>query len=116
MISRPLRIVAMIATAIILASFGFFVVDQARESSNRQVRRLKAESPDPGERAERVRERRHGTARELIDDANDILLKPFAGIVDSGSIWVQRIVPGGLALLLYGLALTLLAGYLPKRF
>ena len=115
MISRPLRIIGMVATAVVLASFGFFVLDEVRESSDEQVRRLKTESPDPSDRVERARERKNGAVREAIDDANDALVKPFTGIVDSDSVWVERIVTGGLAALLYGVVLTMLAGYLPKR-
>jgi hypothetical protein len=52
--------------------------------------------------------------RERIDDANDIVVKPFTGIVDSGSIWAQRGVPALLAFLVFGVALRLLAAYIGR--
>ena len=60
---------------------------------------------------ERARERRHGDVRELIDDGNDILVAPFTSVSDSDEIWVQRAVPAVLALLLYGVVLTIVAAY-----
>ena len=50
-----------------------------------------------------------------MDDANDVLLGPFAGIVDSDDRWVTHGVPAMLALLLYGLCLGMLANMLPKQ-
>ena len=52
--------------------------------------------------------------REAIDDANDLLLQPFSGLVNSPSNWVMHGVPALLALLVYGLGLGLLANSLPK--
>jgi hypothetical protein len=46
--------------------------------------------------------------REAIDDANDVLLSPFADAgAGSESRWVRRTVPAALALLVYGLGLGL---------
>ena len=69
-------------------------------------------APTPGEEA--ARERRNGGARELIDDANDVLLAPFANLIDSDNGWVHHGVPAVLALLLYGVGLGLLANMLPR--
>jgi len=71
--------------------------------------------PAPAPAAEHAREKKHGQLRELIDDANDLLLSPFAGAVGSEDAWVKRIVPTVLALLAYGLGLMLLANFLPRR-
>ena len=38
-----------------------------------------------------------------MDDVDDVLLSPFTGIVDSTNIWVRRLVPLALALLIYGI-------------
>ena len=66
----------------------------------------------PSAAGERERERRHGQPREAIDDVNDVLLKPFAGISQNAdSRWVQRGVPSGLGLLVYGVLLGFLARY-----
>ena len=130
MISKPLRILAMVLTAIILISFGLFAVDEIRGGSEGQQEKIRdsriggerrdrrADEPktvSPRDAAERRRENDHGAVREFIDDADDLILSPFAGFVDSGSIWVQRLVPGGIGLLLYGLLLTILAGFLPRK-
>ena len=36
-----------------------------------------------------ITEKAHGKVREGIDDANDVLVSPFSGVVDSKSIWVE---------------------------
>ena len=54
---------------------------------------------------------------EWVDDANDVLLKPFASIADSSSSkWVRRTVPALLALIVYGLGFGMLARVAAGRF
>jgi hypothetical protein len=112
-----LRLVAIVSCAIVVIGFIAFASDAATEGSSKQVQRIEQamDEPAPAAGAEQTREKRHGKIRETIDDANDVLLKPFAGVVDSNDAWVRRIVPTVLALLTYGLGLTLLANVLPKR-
>ena len=112
-----LRIVAIVACAIVAIGFFAFANDEATQGSSKQVQRIQQAMDDPAPSAneEQLRQRRHGKVRETIDDANDVLLKPFAGIVGSNDPWVTRIVPTVLALLVYGLGLTLLANLLPRR-
>jgi hypothetical protein len=122
-IGSVLRLVSVVAALVVVVSFGLFALDQAREGSDQTLARLEGgEGPkgdakrninqaDPPPRIERARERRHGDVRELIDDANDIVVKPFTGIADSGSIWAQRGIPALLAFLIFGVALRLLAAY-----
>jgi len=118
------RILAVIAASIVTLSFVFFAVDQSREGSENQVRAVdskdtKARSEavidtiNPGPRIERLREQSHSDVRELIDDGNDVLLSPVAGIIDSGSFWARRLVPGAIGLLVYGALGLLLANMLP---
>jgi hypothetical protein len=111
-----LRIVAVVACAIVAVGFIAFASDQATEGSSKQVQRIEnaMDEPAPAANVEQTREKRHGKVRELFDDANDVLLKPFAGVVESNDAWVQRSVPTALALLAYGLGLTLLANVLPR--
>lgn len=130
MISRLVMWVSTLASLVLLVSFGWFAVDELRDGSNQQIAKLASElgpggaSPtpkvsgninqaNPPPRTERIRERRHGQVREVIDDGNDILVSPFTGIVQTNSIWVQRGIPGLIALLLFGVGLRILAGYLP---
>jgi hypothetical protein len=123
-IASLLRLVSIVATLVVVISFGLFALDQAREGSDQTLARLEGgegakgdagrniNQADPPPRVERARERRHSDARELIDDANDIVVKPFTGIAHSDSIWAQRGVPALLAFLVFGVALRLLAAYL----
>ena len=116
MLERPLRIIAIVLSLVIVAGFCMFALDEFNRASSEQTRSLKGnELADPDPAGERQRERRHSTAREYIDDANDILLKPFAGIVGSGSRWAQRGVPTLLGLFVYGFGLAYLARFMHGR-
>ena len=124
MISSLLRLVSTACVVVLALSFLLFAADQAKSGSEQQIARLGEQGgesdsssgninrADPGERTERARERRRGPVREAVDDANDVLVKPFAGLVDgSDSIWVQRGVPSLLALLAFGVLLRIAAAY-----
>ena len=119
-----IRSIAILATGIVLLGFALFAVDEMDRGSQNQQNALASElesasesptviSPDP--REERMREQRNGDFREAIDDANDVLLAPFADLVDSENAWVANGVPTILGLLVYGLLLGLVANMLPKR-
>ncbi len=119
-----IRIVAILCSGIVLLGFSFFAVDEMGRGSQNQQNALASElegAPDnpatiaPSPREELLREQRNGDFRELIDDANDLLLAPFGNIVDSDNVWVLNGVPTILGLLLYGLVLGLLANMLPKQ-
>jgi len=116
------RLMAISFSAVVLLGFAGFVADELDNGSKTQQRALAAElgEPEPtigaavpSPEEELARERQHGAVREAIDDANDVLLAPFDGIVDSPNAWVERGVPTLLALLLYGLGLGVLANALP---
>ena len=119
-----IRLLAILASGIVLLGFAFFAVDEMNRGSQNQQNalaselRAEAENPAmiaPNPREERLRERRNGDFRELIDDANDVLLAPFGHVVDSPNVWVDNGVPTLLGLLLYGLLLGLVANMLPKQ-
>jgi hypothetical protein len=123
-IARLVTWVSTIAALVIVISFGLFAIDQARNGSKQQVAKLGKElgpssaaanvnQADPSPRTERQREKLHGSVRETIDDMDDVLVSPFASIVTSNSIWVQRGVPSLIAFLLFGVGLRILAAYLP---
>ena len=123
MLSYPLRILSLACIAAIVASFGAFASDEAGKGSKKTVARLagasqaevaqveavnvNAASPSP--RVEAIRERRHGTMRERLDDVNDELTAPFAGLVSADSIWAQRIVSALLALAVFGVGVGFLS-------
>ena len=112
MIAVILRWLAILASAIVALSFLYFAADQTSTASENSVKeisggtRVKAESvtklPNPPREVENVREKENDDIHEYVDDADDILTSPFTGISDSDNIWVRRLIPLGLCLLLYG--------------
>ncbi len=61
-----------------------------------------------------MREGRHSSVREAFDDGNDVLVSPFTSLAGSDNIWIQRMVPAFLGLLLFGLGGLLLANWIPE--
>jgi hypothetical protein len=112
--------VAVLAGAIVILSFALFAIDEtgaaSRRSADAAAGRSAARVPDPSPAQERARELAHGDARELVDDANDILVAPFAAAVPrDADKWVRRGVPGMLAVLVYGFGLAFLARFTRGR-
>jgi len=116
-LERPLRYLAITLSLIVAAGFVFFALDDfGRASTNSQNRLAGFSATSPTPAGERERERRHGKGRELIDDANDVLLGPFAAITeDSTSGWVRRGIPTLLGLVLYGFLLGYFSRYAKGR-
>jgi hypothetical protein len=115
-----LRLVAVVASAIVLVSFGLFAIDETRDASNTSIAGIAGldatRVADPTASEEHAREKAHGKVHEAIDDADDVLVKPFASIAaGSSSSWVRRGVPTLLALLIYGLGLSFLARFARGR-
>ncbi|SEH11273.1 hypothetical protein [Thermoleophilum album] len=112
-----LRLFAIGASLVIVLSFAMFAADQGAKGRDEQLTQLQQEAgtPAPAAAAERQRERQHGRVREVIEDANDFLLKPFVGVAPSSNPWVARSVPALLGLLTWGLLLGFLANLLPQR-
>lgn len=120
MLERALHTLSVCAAAIVLVSFGLFAIDETRAASDQTAIEVAgqqaAQTPAPSPSQERARERAHGSVREWIDDANDVLVAPFAGAAqgpDGG--WGARALPAVLALLLYGFGLGFLARYARGR-
>jgi hypothetical protein len=97
---------AVVSCLFVVVGWGAFAIDQARGASNESVAGIAGDPAtfsDPSPDQERAREKTHGAVREFVDDVNDVLLSPFAGISDSsGSKWVRRSIPALIALLVYG--------------
>lgn len=121
-----LRLAALCATAFVALSFALYAVDQSEEGSANQVKAVDGtgeragseasiDRPAPDRATERLREAEHGALRELIDDGNDIFTAPFTGLVESSNIWVERVVAGALAGVMFGLGGMLLANFIPGR-
>ena len=117
MLERPLRYLAISLSLIVALGFTLFALEdfgRASERSEQRIAGYAAASPSPT--GERERERRHGGAREMIDDVNDVLLSPFAGLTaNETSRWARRGVPAMLGLLVYGFGLGYLARFMTAR-
>jgi hypothetical protein len=110
-LERPLRLLAIALTLVVATGFALFALDDlGRASRASQERIAGSEATDPSPAAERTREGRNSRARELVDDANDVLLRPFTAVVpaDAGR-WMQRGLPALLGLLVYGFVLSYVA-------
>jgi len=117
-LERPLRYLAIALSLIVATGFVLFAFDDfGRASQEEQGRVAGYEVADPTPAGEREREQRHSKARELVDDANDVLLKPFAGIVaePNRSRWAERGVPALLGLLVYGFGIGFLSRFARGR-
>jgi hypothetical protein len=120
-----IRLVAIVTSGLVLFGFAYFATDEmSRGSQNQQnelARQLEGTAAEPTPIAptpdqEADREKLNGPVREFVEDANDLLLGPFAGLVENAEDrWVTHGVPALLALLLYGLGLGMLANMLPKE-
>ena len=118
------RILAITCSGLVILGFAYFATDELDRGSKTQQGKLEKElsgevgdptpiAPTPAQEA--AREKVNGGFREAVDDANDVLLGPFTGLIDSNDRWVGHGVPAVLALLLYGLGLGTLANMLPKH-
>jgi len=117
-----IRFVAIAISVVVVLGFALFAVNEADKGSQTQQDKIERElghSPNdlvaPSARDEAFRERHQGTFHEAVDDANDVLLRPFVDLIDSDSAWVNHGIPALLALLIYGFGLGLLANMLPKQ-
>jgi serine/threonine protein kinase len=109
-LARAILATAIVLALVVLAGFGAFAVAESQRPPGAQTSVLLSyQRTVPGPMGERRREAVHGPLRERIDDANDVLLQPFAGILKHGNRWLQRGLPSGLALLFYSLSALLLA-------
>ena len=119
-----IRLIGVVCSVLVLLGFAFFATDEMGRGSQNQQNALASEleSTDdpapvgPSSHEEAQRERVNGTFREAVEDANDVLIGPFAGIVGAAdNTWVTHGVPALLGLLLYGFCLGMLANMLPKH-
>lgn|SRR3954468_16378166 len=113
-IERALRLAAVICSLVVVAGWGWFAIDETSAASKNTQAEIAGQaaartaSPDPD--AERDREKVNSRAHEWVDDANDVLLRPFSWAGESSSSkWVRRSFPALLALIVYGFGLGLLA-------
>jgi hypothetical protein len=117
-----IRFIAIAISVIVVLGFSLFAINEADKGSQAQQDKLERElghAPNdlvaPNAHDEAFREEHQGKFHEAVDDANDVLLRPFVNLVDSDSAWVNHGVPALLALLIYGFGLGMLANALPKQ-
>ena len=106
----------MVASAIVILSFALFALDETRDASRRSAEGIAglnaSRTAQPSPQEERARESVHGGVREAIDDANDVLLSPFASVAPFGAgAWARRGIPALLAVMVYGFGLSFLARF-----
>jgi hypothetical protein len=115
-VEGALRLAALVLSGIVLLGFALFVVQEAAGASRQTTEDIagseRVVAPAPTSREERLRERQNSAAHEAVEDANDVLLAPFAWVVPEGSgAWAQRGLPTLVGLLVYGLGLGYLARF-----
>lgn len=113
MIAALIRWLSIFACAFVTLSFLYFAVNQTSTASQNQTNAITGGAnvpqesvtklPNPPANVERLREQENDKFHEFVDDVYDVLVSPFTGISNSDSIWVRRLIPLGLALLIYGI-------------
>lgn len=113
-IERALRFAAVVCSLLVIVGWGWFAIDETSAASEQSQAEIAGQtasrtaSPDPDQELDR--EKVNSKVHELVDDANDVLLRPFSAVAeDSSSKWVRRTVPALLALLVYGFGIGILA-------
>jgi len=117
--SSAIRLVSKLIVLVLVLSFGMFVIDELSTASEGQTAiATNAEKAPAAPRDIHGREINTDQTRIRmeIDRANDALTEPAEKLVTSTSgttsPWIQRGVPFLLGLLLFGLALHMLANWL----
>ena len=111
MIDAALRTFALVASVVIALSFALFAVEHTRDASQAQASAV----IDDGGAIEAKRAREHTKAREVVDDSNDVLLRPFAALIKSDNDWAERGIPALFGLIVYGVGFLYLARLLKIR-
>jgi hypothetical protein len=120
-VARLLRLAAIGCSLLIVAGWGLFAIDETSAASKKTQAEIAGDQaasvPAPNPAQEAARAAAHGQLREAIDDANDVLLRPFAALGDSyPNRWVRRSVPAILALVVFGFGLAFLSRYAAGRW
>ena len=133
-----LRLAAVVACFIAIASFALFAVNQTGTASAHQQKVLNGEAPAPsvagepnaageaqpgsfglhrpGVRSRPAGSEHEGSPRKLLDEASEALASPFSGLLASwSSEWTERTERLRLVLVVYGFGLGFLARVLRVR-
>src|SRR5436189_202076 len=105
-LSRFVRLFSIVACLFIVAGLIGLLTDEVRDTSTVQATRfpdpgssappvtvsVDIESPKPSAAVETVRESEHTGGREVIDDANDVLLGPFTFLIKGSDGAVRHLL------------------------
>jgi hypothetical protein len=127
-LARLIRIASIVAVLFIVAGLIGLLTDEVRDTSTVQATRIQdpgtgqvvtqtidIEAPKPDASIETVREDEHTKGREAIDDVGDVLMGPFTWLIPSSDGAVRKLLYSGLALILYGLLLQMLADFMRRE-
>jgi hypothetical protein len=106
-VHRALITCAYVCCGLVLASFAFFVNDQASGASQHQVAEITSPSPGPSTPGPA----HYKQPRRFIESAGRVLDYPFHAFFHRGSIWGQELFETFAALLLYGMGFSYLARF-----
>jgi hypothetical protein len=110
--SALLRLISILCSLVLLASFAMFASDQAGDGSKQTVAQISANDESaPAAAKPAAPKEKHGPVREAIDGVNDKLVGPFKGVAGSDSPWARHISQSVLAFLVFGLGVGFLARY-----
>jgi hypothetical protein len=109
MVHRVLVSCSFICCALVIASFGFFAIDQLSGASSQQVAQVTSGSPvRPSSSSSATH---HGAVRRFVDQAAKDLTYPFHSLATSSSQWGNQLLLLVIALAIYGVGLGYLARY-----
>jgi hypothetical protein len=106
MVHRFLATVSFICCALIIASFAFFVVDEASGASTQQVAEIS--TPTSSSSSTPVH---HGAVRRFVDSAASDLTYPFHSLAQTSSQWGNELLLLVLGLAVYGVGIGYLSRY-----
>jgi len=107
MVHRVLVTVSFICCTVVIASFGFFAVDQVSGASSQQVAQIAGSTSTPPAKPAK----HHGPIRRFVDTAAKDLTYPFHSLLTSSSEWANELLLLVLGLTVYGVGLGYLARY-----
>jgi hypothetical protein len=106
MVNRALGTISFVCCALIIASFGFFAVDQMSGASQQQAA-VTAGTPIPAHKNRPDAKQ----PRRFVDGAARALTSPFNTLLRSGSKWADQLFLLVCGLTVYGVGLGYLRRY-----
>jgi hypothetical protein len=127
-LARLIRLASILAVIFLVAGLIGLLTDEVRDTSSVQatlitdpgtgrqvVKTVDIEAPRPPARIEAIRQSEHTSGREAIDDVGDVLMGPFTWIIPDSDGAVRKLLYSGLALIIYGFLLQMLADFMKRE-